>query len=103
MEIDCNKGDNACPFVLPFPQVPVKLVAQVMFRLKFLEALMNMSRSRFGCRKCGGDVRVKVNNYFVQKVLAPAVKKWLNTCNIPKNKQFFSKNKNCCKWGLISP
>lgn len=36
------------------PQVPVKLVAQVMFRLKFLEALMNMSRSRFGCRKWGG-------------------------------------------------
>lgn len=28
---------------------PVKLVAQVMFRLKFLDALMNMSRSRFGC------------------------------------------------------
>lgn len=28
--------------------VPVKLAAQVMFRLKFFEAFMNMSRSRFG-------------------------------------------------------
>lgn len=28
--------------------VPVKLVAQVTLRLKFLEALMNMSRSRLG-------------------------------------------------------
>lgn len=28
--------------------LPVKLVAQVMFRLKFLEAFMNMSRSRLG-------------------------------------------------------
>ena len=30
--------------------VPVKLAAQVMFRLKFFEAFMNMSRSRFGWR-----------------------------------------------------
>lgn len=30
--------------------IPKKLVAHVMFRLKFLEALINMSRSRFVCK-----------------------------------------------------
>lgn len=61
---DRNKADNARPLAPPpSPHVPVKLVAQVMFRLKFLEALMNMSRSRFGCGKWGEDV--KVNYHFI--------------------------------------
>lgn len=49
----------------PYPHIPVKLVAQVMFRLKFLEALMNMSRSRFGCGKWGEDARVVLNYHFI--------------------------------------
>lgn len=36
--------------------LPVKLVAQVTFRLKFLEAFMNMSRSRFGWGQKHGQV-----------------------------------------------
>lgn len=41
MEQDVSSDDEAA-------DLPVKLVAQVMFRLKFLEAFMNMSRSRLG-------------------------------------------------------
>lgn len=38
----------SCCVELILGDLPVKLVAQVMFRLKFFEAFMNMSRSRFG-------------------------------------------------------
>jgi len=42
--------------------IPAKLVAHVMLRLKFFEALMNMSRSRFCCKRNPKHIQTKYIN-----------------------------------------
>lgn len=77
---------------------------------------MNMSRSRFGwggaqdnfsqkpfyCGNTDGHTHTRTSTHtlweetkqlFVQQLLAPAVEKWLNSRNIPKNNKYIIKNK----------